>query len=193
MAITFNNLGRALGTGICCGIAEFVWHTTAQKMGMIIAGLEFEPSCAPGDDPLVLGSEVLDKEFVSSVIGCPIGEEVVFRGLLQKALTQGITFCFPQLQAPSPIGISKASLLSVVTIGVGFGLAHYPDYKKGGAFPSTMAAIAGIIYGVVREKFGLTSSIAAHMASNLSTGLLDKYWTTLLEMKWEKELKLQRS
>ncbi len=180
----------AIGTGICVGTVEFLWHTTVQKINMVVSKLEFKSKLEPGDGPPILPSEILDKQFSPMVVQAPIIEEMVFRGLFQPMLSYGIASCFPQLAASTLLGISRASLLSAVTTAVGFGLCHYPDYEKGGAFPATMGAIAGAVFGIVREKFGLLASIAAHMTTNLSTGLLDKYWPELLESSWERELRL---
>lgn len=180
----------SVGIGICSGLAEFVWHTTAQKISMVAAKLESKPMLGPDEGPQVLSFEALDKQFVPMVIQAPIFEEIVFRGLVQPMLTYGIAFCFPQLGAPALLGVSKAALLSLATTAAGFGLAHYRNYEKGGAFPAAMGTVAGVVFGIVREKFGLIASIAAHITANFNTGLLDKYWPEFLEFSWERELRL---
>ncbi|MBF8262767.1 MAG: intrarane metalloprotease [Parachlamydiales bacterium] len=180
---------EAVGMGIGFGLAEFAWHTTAQKVGMLMTGLEVKPSLDPDDGPQVMAFEMLDKEFVPGVIIAPIFEEIVFRGLLQPMASLGMVFCFHQLAAPSLLGLSQASVLSIVGSGIGFGLLHYFNHEQGGTFPATISSLAGIGFGVVRAKLGLAASIGAHMTANLSTGLLDKYWPEFLEFKWEKELR----
>lgn len=178
------------GIGICCGFAEFAWRTIAQKVAMVVGKLEFTPALGPYNGPRTLPFEVLDKEFVSSVVGAPAAEEIAFRGFLQPMLSAGLVYCFPQLAAPALLGISQASLLSITAVGSIFGSLHSFNYEKGGDFPATMRSIAGSIYGIAAEKFGLIASVAAHMTSNLCTGLLNKYWPELLEFSWERELRL---
>ncbi len=180
----------ALGMGIACGATEFIWKSVAQKVGMVVMGLENKPKLDPSDGPQILSFEILDKEFFRGVVEAPILEESIFRGLVQPALAYGITFAFPVLSAPVLLGISTASLLSIVVVSGVFGLCHYSNYEQGGAFPSAMGVVAGLVFGVVRVKLGLIAAIGAHMTSNLGTGLLDKYLPEFLEFPWERELRL---
>lgn len=180
----------SLGAGVCFGAAEFVWHTAAQKVAMLWANFEARPSLDADDGPQVLASESLDKEFTLRVIKAPVIEETLFRGLAQPALAYGLSFCFPQLAAPLLFGISKAALLSTIATAGAFGYVHLFAYEEGAGFSAAMTAVAGLVFGVVREKFGLIASIAAHATANLCTGLLDKYYPEFLEFSWEKELRI---
>lgn len=188
--IGWQGLSSAVGAGVCFGAAEFVWHTVAQKIAMLWTNFEARPSLDADDGPQVLASESLDKEFTLRVIKAPVIEETLFRGLAQPALTYGLSFCFPQLAAPLVLGISTAALLSTAATAGAFGYVHLFAYEEGAGFSAAMTAVAGLVFGVVREKFGLIASIAAHATANLCTGLLDKYYPEFLEFSWEKELRL---
>lgn len=180
----------SLAMGVGCGLTEFICRSTVQKVAMVGAGLNVEPSLDPDDGPQLLPYEQLDKEFSVSVIAAPVIEEIVFRGLLQPVLAYGITCAFPQLATPIVLGVNSATLTSIAITSIGFGAGHYPNFSKGGVFPCVAAAVAGIVFGVARDRFGLIASIGAHMTANLCTGLLDKYWPELLEFPVEKELRL---
>ena len=180
----------SLSVGIGSGALLFAGQTTVQKIAMLYAQLDVQPNIDPDEGPEILPSEVIDKQFVPGVVIAPIVEEVVFRGIMQPLLSVGISYCFPQLSTSAFLSISKASLLSATMTAAAFGMCHYPDYKKGAPFAVAMSTIAGSVFGVVRERFGILASISAHMMSNLSTGLLDKHWPELLEFPKERELRL---
>jgi len=180
----------SLGMGIGCGIAEFVFHTTAQKVAMAVGNLDVQGRVDPDDGVEILSFERLQKQFVRGVLYAPIGEEICLRGIMQPLLSFTIASYSPHLEAIGCVGISQATLISLVATANCFGVLHYPDYEKGAALPVTLACIAGAVFGLVREKFGLIAAIGAHMTSNLCSGLLDQCYPQFLENERERKLRV---
>lgn len=166
-----------VAVGAACGVADFLFSTTCQKTCML-AGVKFEEI---EDEEDVPSSERLDKQFLEAVVAYPIGEELVFRGLLQPFLAKGLSFYMPQLAEPALLGISRANVISAVAVGTGFGVVHYFVYKSGGKQVAVIGSVSGSFYGLVKERFGLVASAFAHMVHNFCTGWLDKYYPAFLE------------
>lgn len=175
-AIAFSFVEQAaIGAGL--GVAEFLFCTTCQKTCML-AGIQFE-EIMDSDD--VHPSERLDKMFSEMTIIYPICEELVFRGLLQPFLTKCLLYSWPQLETPSLFGISQASLISSTAIGTIFGMMHYMNYQKGGEIIVGIGSVSGSFFGITRARFGLTTSISAHMIHNYLMGWLDKHYPAFLD------------
>ncbi|MBM3192316.1 MAG: CPBP family intramembrane metalloprotease [Chlamydiae bacterium] len=165
-----------LATGAACGLADFLFCTTTQKI-CTLAGVRFEEIEDEDDIP---SSERLDKQFWDMVVKYPIGEELIFRGLLQPFLSKGLLVCMPQLAAPGLWDIPIANTVSAVAIGTGFGVLHYFGYKSGGKQVALMGSVSGSFYGIIKERFGLATSISAHMIHNFMVGWLDKHYPSFL-------------
>lgn len=163
--------------GAVYGFADFIICTTYQKI-CLLAGVIFKEI---EDDDDIPASERLDKEFWQTVVIWPIGEEIVFRGILQPILAHGILFFMPQLSAPSYLGIAGANLISSVVTGTGFGAIHYFVYSSGGKEAAFIISVGGIAQGILKERFGLVAPICAHMVHNFMVGWLDKQYPEFLE------------
>lgn len=168
---------QQVAMGAACGFADFLFSTTSQKTCML-AGVKFKEI---EDDDDVPPSDRLDKHFWDMVVKWPIGEELVFRGLLQLFLSKGLLLYMPQLAAPACLGIPIANTVSAVAIGTGFGIIHYFGYKTGGKQVALIGSVSGSFYGIIKERFGLATSISAHMIHNFMTGWLDKHYPAFLD------------
>ncbi|MDB6082118.1 MAG: hypothetical protein JWO53_1390 [Chlamydiia bacterium] len=104
-------------------------------------------------------------------VGYPIGEEIFFRGILQGSLKNSLLQELSKFSLVlSPGCINKvAATVAIVATAVLFGFAHQVicGYSIKDVW---LSCGSGIVYGLLREKFGLVSSITAHMLNN---GLLD--------------------
>jgi len=177
---------QGLAAGSLAGFADFLFSTTAQKICMA-AGVKFEEVEDEEDIP---ASERFDRCFADLVVKYPILEEAVFRGVLQPVLADAIAIAIPKFAAPSLLGFPLANIVSAVAIGIGFGSVHYFNYRKGGKQVAVIGSISGSLYGIVKECFGLTGSIAAHMTHNFMTGWLDKHYPEILESDSERNRRL---
>ncbi len=115
-----------------------------------------------------------ESPFLETVIIGPIMEELQF-GFIQGALLKDLPMSacsYLGLEAPSVI-INPA--FRILASSILFGLAHiqYWDEKKtkGGIIGTS---VAGILYGSMRENFGVISSIIIHSAWNFSSWLNPK-------------------
>lgn len=162
--------------GAACGFTDFLFCTTTQKT-CILAGVKFEEIEDADDVP---SSQRLDKGFWDMVVKYPIGEELVFRGLLQPFLSNGLLLYMPRLATPLLLGIPAANVVSAVALGTGFGVIHYFGYKSGGKQVALIGSISGSFYGIIKERFGLATSISAHMIHNFMTGWLHKHYPQFL-------------
>jgi hypothetical protein len=174
---------KQVAVGAACGFADFLFSTTTQKTCML-AGVKFEEIEDEDDVP---SSQRLDKEFWEGVVIYPIGEELVFRGLLQPFLSQRLQLYMPQLAAPALLEMPVANIVSALAIGTGFGIMHYFGYKSGGKQIALMASMSGSFYGVMKERFGLATSISAHMVHNFMIGWLDKHYPKFLDSSLKTE------
>lgn len=188
---------QPLIVGVTLGAADFLFSTTCEKAGRL-AGMTFE-ECEDEDeddkddaatDP-ILPSQRWDRCFMTGVILIPIGEELIFRGLLQPLCKTLIGRCFPYLIGSSALGLSGAALVSSLAIGMIFGALHYLNYKTNGWFPALVITIGGVAYGVAKERYGLICSIVAHSMKNNCVGLLDKYYPAFLESEQDQLRRLQ--
>lgn len=100
----------------------------------------------------------------------PIGEELVFRGMLQPLLAKAVQLAIPSTSAIL-FGkeISRAQAIAVLSIGVLFGWLHRDNPTCSG-LPSysriSIISVGGIIYGATAAKYGLMASIASHLFNN---------------------------
>ncbi len=172
------SLASPISKGVLFGFADFLFSTTAQKV-LMLAGIKFKEDLEVGD---ISPDKRLDMDFHNFVIKYPILEETVFRGILQPYLSGKLPLFFPKLKSiPSVMGIPLANLVSSVALGVIFGSIHYLNYTSGGIYVALIASISGSFYGLIKEKFGLASSISAHIIHNFMVGWLDKNYPTFLE------------
>lgn len=174
---------KHVAVGTACGFADFLFCTTSQKTCML-AGVKFAEIDDEDDVPV---SERLDKHFWEMVVKYPIGEELIFRGLLQPFLSNGLLLYMPQLAAPVLLEIPAANVVSAIAIGTGFGIVHYFCYKSGGKEVALISSISGSFYGMIKERFGLATSISAHIVHNFMTGWLDKHYPKFLDSSLKAE------
>lgn len=82
------------------------------------------------------------------IIGCPLIEELEFRGILQNSVTW--------LTGSSLAGIALSSAL--------FGAVHHRGSSRK---RMVLSALSSITYGILNHKFGLHAAFIAHATSNL--------------------------
>ncbi len=171
------SLANQVAVGAACGVGNFLFSTVCQKTCML-AGVKFAEIEDEDDVP---ASEQLDKHFWDIVVKWPIAEELVFRAVLQPSLANGFLLFMPQLAAPALLGIPIANVVSTAVVGTGFGIIHYFAYKSGGKEVALIGSITGSSYGMIKERFGLATSISAHIIHNFMTGWLDKHYPAFLD------------
>jgi membrane protease YdiL (CAAX protease family) len=109
--------------------------------------------------------EYMESNFTAEVIEAPILEEIVFRVLIQNFFHSLATKIVPDTDVE--IFSSKlklATLVSILATAALFGWAHITSGL--GILHVILATISGITFGVLKEKYGLTASISAHMINN---------------------------
>lgn len=99
-----------------------------------------------------------------SLIG-PVGEELVFRGLIQQLLILALTWLFP-MAANSILlfpGINIIAALSILLSSIIFGAAHAQNRHNNAHLQAVSTSITGVFLGLLAFHFGLGASIAAHI------------------------------
>ena len=96
----------------------------------------------------------------------PLGEEILFRGLLQGAFNKVGSAIFKDKEVDVfSHKIKLAPLVSIVATSVLFGAVHAPNGPDSlGQVIS--AGTGGLTLGLLRHRFGLISSLAAHSTQN---------------------------
>ena len=86
----------------------------------------------------------------------PIKEELIFRGALQTLIKQAIIHFLPSY-------IKVAANIAILISGICFGLDHLKQSKT----EALLDGISGcLIEGPLMEKYGLLTSMGAHIISN---------------------------
>lgn len=105
----------------------------------------------------------------------PVGEELVFRGVLQPLMSRAIVWIAPAAAATflgTPLSIATG--VSIVATAAIFGLIHLFNEHENAPAQAVFSTLSGIALGVVAAQFGLGASIAAHIANNtLSVSLIN--------------------
>jgi membrane protease YdiL (CAAX protease family) len=95
----------------------------------------------------------------------PIVEEVLFRVVIQGSVKWVAAKILPNREIDI-LGYAKLplpALVSLVATSILFGALHY---SNGGMLIVFCATVAGINFGLLKEKVGLVSSCASHMVTN---------------------------
>lgn len=108
--------------------------------------------------------------------------------MLQPLLGKALKMYCPSLRF-SYAGIPAVNIASSVVLGTTFGGLHYFGYEKGGIPVVIAGSATGTLFGLIKERHGLTSCIAAHITHNLCIGLLDKHFPSFLESDLDRKLK----
>lgn len=174
-AIAFSLVKQGV-VGVACGLADILYTAICEKT-CILAGVKFEEIEERANVP---HWKVLDKVFMKKVVIYPIAEELIFRGALQPFLAKGFLLFMPQHAAPILMNVLPANVIAAVAVGIIFGAIHYFNYKSGGKQVVFVISIGGAFYGIIKERFGLVTSISAHMTHNFIGGWIDKHYPTFL-------------
>ncbi|NGX35729.1 MAG: hypothetical protein K1000chlam1_00562 [Candidatus Anoxychlamydiales bacterium] len=98
-----------------------------------------------------------EEKVIGSILYAPIIEELIFRGAIQSLIKNTIIYFLP-------IYIKIAAKIAIIICGILFGLAHFKQSK----WQALHAGINGcFVYGPLMEKYGLLTSIAAHITNNI--------------------------
>lgn len=100
----------------------------------------------------------LDK--LLKIVLAPFMEEIIFRGGVQKLGEMGLI----SLGVPYPI----AKTICIVAANTMFTAAHLEDHTQFNTREFSSTFVGGLIDGIICSEFGLASSVASHMFSNLS-------------------------
>lgn len=112
-----------------------------------------------------------DLEYISkldwgnTVLTAPVLEELIFRGGVQGTSQLALSHLF-SLFSDSDQTEKIASIAAIILTSALFGAVHMTNGHSRAKAQSISAAIGSIPYGFMRERFGLISSIGAHMANN---------------------------
>lgn len=160
--------------GAACGCGTFFLSVTSQKICML-AGVKFEEKAE------LLGIDIQKEvEPVMNTwlygVALPIGLELVMRGLLQPFLSKGFLLFMPRLAAPALLGITRAHICSVVAIGTGIGILNYCFLKSGAKQSVFIATVHTVALGIVKERFGLVSSVSAFVMDHFILESLYKHY-----------------
>ncbi len=103
----------------------------------------------------------------------PLGEEGVFRGIMQPLVTRTIQILFPAA-AVALVGtpLSVAVAVSIAATSVIFGALHYLNPHKNSYIQAISATVGGLVYGFLSAQFGIGASIAAHIANNTLVSMI---------------------
>jgi membrane protease YdiL (CAAX protease family) len=157
-ALTNSNFRKGFGFGILnvvCLKSSFIFYKAVES----INGKTKTENKVNGIFTDAITSE--DKVVLSTLV-MPIGEELVFRGILQPLISRSISLFIPIgvnfLACGLPITVVKIASIAITSLIFGY-LHEHPSQK-------ISATISGVAYGILYEKYGLLSSIASHVCVN---------------------------
>lgn len=104
--------------------------------------------------------------FNNIVLKAPVIEEIIFRGVLQPAMTSILSHVLApyKVRVWNEHTLPLANVISAVAIGAFFGAVHI--YNRIGIGQVIGASVGGLILGFLREHKGLGSCVVAHMVNN---------------------------
>lgn len=153
---------QSVSMGIQVGLLDLGFGIVASELFDLIPGF--------GDllaDP-ELAAEYLEEamgSFWETAVLAPVVEEVLFRQVIQGAFKKLAEKVLPDQDVTLFSQTMKlAVLVAVVATAVLFGLVHLGSGL--GIVQVILATSTGIVYGILKEKYGLTASISAHMTNN---------------------------
>ncbi|MDP1607708.1 MAG: CPBP family intramembrane metalloprotease [Chlamydiales bacterium] len=114
------------------------------------------------------------QDVFNATVKGPIIEECAFRGVLQPKITHLCASDFPQYARCPWIKIPYPNIMGIIFTAVVFGVLHESNYENGKIPAIGTHIFSGAIYGFLREKFGLVTSIFAHMAHNATVHKIDE-------------------
>lgn len=123
---------------------------------------------------LILVPIVICANTIICLIG-PLLEEFIFRKLLQEGLKNKLASLANRISPSSNITKENKfiKVISIMTIPVLFGLSHhYPlsfspnQSRNERIFDITYKSLFGVALGIAKERFGLFTSVSAHVLNN---------------------------
>ena len=138
------------------------------------------------ENELIEEQETSLSDSLVSDIGISTAEELIFPGALQPLLAKILAVSLPALGKKAFMTIALPNLVSTLAIGILFGAYHYQDYTKGEIIAATNIAIAGCLFGITKERYGLISAIIAHSKSNMLGTFVEYYRPSYLPPLLEK-------
>lgn len=157
---------------------QSIWIPISQGVSVGVCGLGFSIfiqgalSFIPAIDTIfadpAIAAEYLEgcaASFWDTAVAAPFWEEVIFRGVIQDALK----FLAHKIVPDQDIEIFSykmklGTLVAIVATATLFGWAHLGSGL--GIMHVILATVAGVAYGLLKEKQGLAASISAHMTNN---------------------------
>ena len=106
------------------------------------------------------GERALQLDKFLKIVLAPTMEEIIFRGGVQKLGEMGLV----SLGIPSPL----AKVICIVAANTMFTAAHFEDHTQFNTREFSSIFVGGMTDGIICSAYGLTSSIASHLFSNLS-------------------------
>jgi membrane protease YdiL (CAAX protease family) len=147
-------------TGMAAGVGTMI---SATLTGNIANKLSFVVADGNNNDYI----QCLDEHPLFATLIFPIAEEGVFRGILQPLTTHAILYVVPTAAAAfAGTSLSIAAAVSIVAIGIIFGLSHLTNPHKNAHIQAITITFSGIGFGVVAAQFGLPAAMAAHIVNN---------------------------
>lgn len=160
--IAYESFWIPLSTGAQVAVYDLVLGLTLGSFLSAIPNVEnFLADPAIADEY----TEMVQMSFWDTAIKAPLIEEVVFRFVIQNTFKWIANAILPDQNIEifsHPMKL--ATLVAVVATAVLFGSAHLGSGL--GIIHFILATISGITYGILKENFGLRSSIAAHVTNN---------------------------
>ncbi|MFI5334910.1 MAG: CPBP family intramembrane glutamic endopeptidase [Chlamydiales bacterium] len=97
----------------------------------------------------------------------PIGEELIFRGLLQPFLESQLAAYLPAMEYTF-LGaqITLVTITAIAITALVFGLFHLTNEGEVARINAIFATVGGLSMGYVRSRYGLLASIAQHITFN---------------------------
>lgn len=149
-------------TGVEAGVKLFIVSPLLIRflIALKVSKLGFDPIRA------AKYTEYVKENFWEAAFVGPIREEIVFRGIVQSALEYAVEKIFPHKEVNIfSRKIKLPAVISIVATSIIFGAQHYGSGM--GALHVIHATVGGLEFGILKYKFNLAASIAAHVTSNI--------------------------
>lgn len=154
-----------VGIGMALGVGSFVTVIVLKKI-LPKAWLFTENKENTPDNYAIYLNKSLSSH-LSSTLGAPLVEEILFRGIVQPFLAHSIILLFPTAAQAvfSPL-LTTAMIISILATAILFGLAHFKNQTDYARCQVILSSITGCAYGILAAEFGLQAAIAAHIINN---------------------------
>jgi membrane protease YdiL (CAAX protease family) len=120
---------------------------------------------------LEITQSLVRNDFMRTTLWAPIQEELYYRGIVQGVLKWTASDILPDISFTIfSRQIKLATLVAIIVTALLFGAEHSSTLQ------CINATIGGVVYGLLKEEFGIVSSIAAHCTHNT----LNQLFTTMV-------------